>query len=225
MEFGGFDHQRRWWWIITDDDGIERCWGLRIKSVVGMGMMEETARDDWKSWNWKIWCAQWAPSLSVMEMQISAHDGIWKWNWSDKCIQLNDRNEDDTMEIMVELKIMEIMRTWWKYWELVEEVVSSWWLEMEKARKLWRGTEALHSYNFVHLIMMMMPILMMWRKMMVISFSTCFFFNLAIWDSAFAISLSTLEIFCSRSSLVLLTSSLSAVLSSGVGLIASTWGW
>ena len=29
-----------------DDDGIERCWGFRIKSVVGMRMMEETARDD-----------------------------------------------------------------------------------------------------------------------------------------------------------------------------------
>jgi len=52
--------------------------------------------------------------------------------------------------------------------------------------------------------------------------SCCFFFNLAICDSALAISLSTLEIFWSRSSLVLLTSSLSAVLSSGVGLIAST---
>ena len=86
-----------------------------------------------------------------------------------------------------------------------------------------------------------LPILMTWNKSydeesdgdalvslseeMIKKSPTCFFFNLAICDSALAISLSTLEIFCRRSSLVLLTSSLSAVLSSGVGLIASTWGW
>ena len=179
-----------------------------------------------------------------------AHDGIWKWKlkwqmhtsrwWKRRWYDGNDgRIENERMKIM--RKNGNIER-----WLRRSSLHDGW---------KWRKPESCDvalkpSIHNTHLIMvmvkviLMMMMLIMWRntmmnKVMVMHrcqcqrrrdakkcfHLTCFFFNLAICDSALAISLSTLEIFWSRSSLVLLTSSLSAVLSSGVGLIASTWGW